>query len=146
MPEHKVPLEKRRFAKDQRAMLTRAEAALWTVLRAGRLNGLKFKRQVPFGRYVADFACAEHRLIVELDGELHGTEERAQADFERDAWFREQGFRTLRLPNDLVLGGIELAAEQILQACSSPSPGRLRRPPSPSEGEGRGGNRSPGSG
>ena len=136
MPQHEVTPAKRLFAKGQRANPTRAEAALWTALRAGRLNGLKFKRQVPFGRYVADFACAEHRLIVELDGERHRTEDGIRSDRERDAWFQDQGFRTPRVPNDLVLGAIELAAERIVQACSSPSPGRLRRPPSPPDGEG----------
>lgn len=88
------------------------ERLLWRVLRARRLGDLKFRRQVVIGRYVADFVCFEHRLIVEADGPHH----EAVADIERDEWLRAQGFRVMRFPNQMietqaheVLGAIEAA-------------------------------------
>ncbi|WP_318011988.1 endonuclease domain-containing protein [Mesorhizobium sp. ESP-6-4] len=52
--------------------MTEAEHKLWQELRDRRLDRIKFRRQVPIGKYVADFACLEARLIVELDGSQHG--------------------------------------------------------------------------
>lgn len=72
------------------------ERRLWQLLRDRRLEGLKFRRQVVIGRYIVDFLCPRHRLIVEADGPQHET--RAQ-DADRDAWLRSQGFRLLRFPN-----------------------------------------------
>ena len=136
MPKYTVSTERRAFAKEQRREMTRAEAMLWQVLRAGRLDGHKFKRQVPFGPYVADFSCARARLIVELDGAPHERANQRARDEARDAWFQARGIATLRIPNDLVLASIELAGQRILDALRAPSPGSLRSPPSPSRGEG----------
>ena len=136
MPEHKVSDKHRDFAKGQRREMTRAEAMLWQVLRGNRLDGWKFKRQVPFGRYVADFSCPQARLIVELDGVVHEGAEQKLHDAARDAWFAAQGFRVLRLPNDLVLGATEIAVAHIRDALTAPSPASLCSAPSPSGGEG----------
>jgi very-short-patch-repair endonuclease len=73
------------------------EQRLWKLLRDRRLEGLKFRRQVVIGRYVADFVCFRHRLIVEADGPLHDV--RAVRDAERDAWLKDEGFRVLRFEN-----------------------------------------------
>jgi very-short-patch-repair endonuclease len=137
MPEHKTSKEHRTFAKRQRHEMTRAEALLWQAIRGNRFNGWRFKRQVPYGPYVADFSCAQARLVVELDGRPHQDEEQMIRDGRRDAWFQERGFRVLRISNDLVLGSIELALKEIELALTAPSPGLLRRPPSPSRGEGK---------
>ena len=77
------------------------EALLWELLRDRRLEDLKFRRQVPIGRYIADFLCARHRLIVEADGPLH---EDSLGDLERDAWLRGQGFKVLRFRNAEIHG------------------------------------------
>jgi very-short-patch-repair endonuclease len=50
---------------------TDAERRLWRYLRDRQLDGFRFRRQVPLGRYVADFACLSARLVVELDGSQH---------------------------------------------------------------------------
>ena len=71
------------------------ERTLWKLLRNRRLADLKFRRQVPLGRYIADFLCYSQRLIVEADGPLHD----AEADAVRDAWLTAQGFRVLRFTN-----------------------------------------------
>ena len=92
---------------------TATERRLWSLLRAKRLQGLKFRRQVPIGPYVADFLCLRHRLVVEADGPFHNPE----ADAVRDAWLSAQGFRVLRFTNsqisasDQVLGAILEAVE-----------------------------------
>jgi very-short-patch-repair endonuclease len=75
------------------------ERRLWAWLRTLRkTHGLHFRRQLPMGRFIADFGCHSARLIVELDGPFHD----ARADRERDAWFATAGYRTLRFPNELV--------------------------------------------
>jgi very-short-patch-repair endonuclease len=78
---------------------TKAENLLWQALRGGKLEGLKFKRQVPIDGYIIDFICFEARLIIEVDGGQHSEN---AADAERDAHFARQGFRTLRFWNDEV--------------------------------------------
>ncbi|WP_255608548.1 endonuclease domain-containing protein [Methylosinus sp. Sm6] len=86
---------------------------LWRSLRGSRLDGLKFRRQVPVGNYVADFLCIEHRLIVELDGRPHENEHQRRHDTIRDEWLRDHGYHILRLDNDLVIGGGNIPLERI---------------------------------
>jgi very-short-patch-repair endonuclease len=101
--------------------MTNAEAMLWRLLRGSRLDGLKFRRQVLVEAYIADFLCFQLRLIVELDGAPHDGEERKSRDSERDQWLREQGYRVLRFPNDLVLGGGDLVLDAIRAAIAGAS-------------------------
>src|SRR6218665_3323502 len=63
--------QKRDTARKLRHNATDAERMIWRLLRDRRLQGIKFRRQVPIGPFVADFASIEHRLIVELDGSQH---------------------------------------------------------------------------
>jgi len=113
----------------RRATLT--ERTLWTILRDRRLAGLKFRRQVPIGPYIADFVCLAARLIVEADGPFH----EPARDAERDRWFAAQGFRTLRLANRDILGLAPSIFDAILAAATPPHPA-ASRPPSPARGEG----------
>jgi len=103
-----------------RAAPTWAEARLWELLRGRRLEGLKFRRQAPIGRFVADFVCYRHRLIIEADGPFHDGE----ADVARDAWLSSQGFRILRFPNAMIAGdtGAVLGAIQRAIEVQNPSP------------------------
>ncbi|NEX93646.1 endonuclease domain-containing protein [Caulobacter sp. 17J65-9] len=105
------PLVLRRRARHMRAEPTSTEARLWALLRRGQLGGLKFRRQVPIGDYIADFACFTPKLVVEADGGAHRNPE---YDARRDAWFESEGFRVLRFRNDEALG--DAAAEAILKA------------------------------
>ena len=93
--------------------MTIAETILWRALRGSRFSGLKFRRQVPVGRYVVDFLSVEHRLIIELDGRPHDTDEAIAHDRKRDVFLRANGYRVLRFPNDLIIGGCDLALQQI---------------------------------
>ncbi|MEJ0060178.1 MAG: DUF559 domain-containing protein [Terricaulis sp.] len=63
--------------------MTEAEIVLWTFLRGRRLDGFKFRRQHPIGSYIADFACVSEKLIVEVDGATHWTEEQVAYDQRR---------------------------------------------------------------
>ena len=80
--------------------MTEAEDRLWHELRDRRLDRIKFRRQVPVGKYVADFACLEARLIVEIDGSQHADSDSDQA---RKTELEARGFRVLRFWNDDVL-------------------------------------------
>jgi very-short-patch-repair endonuclease len=97
--------------------MTDAERRLWSALRAKRFEKFKFRRQVPVGRYIADFLCFEHRLVVEVDGSQHDESIR---DAVRDLWLESQGFRILRLWNRDVLLNLDGALLSILDALKQP--------------------------
>ena len=95
---------------------TLAESRLWTIVRGRRLNGFKFRRQVPIDRYFADFLCREANLIVELDGASH--QERVVHDALRTEVLERCGFRVLRFDNEAVLtdpGGVADAISAALR-------------------------------
>ena len=109
------------FARNLRKRSTDAENTIWKYLRANRLKGLKFRRQAPIGRYIADFVCHEKKVIIELDGGQHS--EKPEEDQARDEWFRKEGFRVLRFWNNDVLSQTEVVLEAIVKECvRSPSP------------------------
>jgi very-short-patch-repair endonuclease len=83
-----------------RSALTPSEQALWALLRQKQL-GVWFRRQVPIGRFIADFAAVGVRLVVEVDGGYHA--ERRAADVRRDRALARLGYRVLRLEAALVL-------------------------------------------
>ncbi|TIR17571.1 MAG: endonuclease domain-containing protein [Mesorhizobium sp.] len=111
MPHRPVNPAKRNFARSMRREPTEAEDRLWQELRGRRLDNIKFKRQVPMGRYVADFVCAEARLIVEIDGSQHAE---SRHDQERDAELKARGFRVLRFWNDDVLKELDAVCDTII--------------------------------
>ncbi len=124
----------RQRAKSMRRDPTPAERQLWTMLRAGRLNGAKFRRQYPIGPYIADFACAAALLVVEADGAHHNNE----IDAPRTAWLARQGWRVVRFPNRDILDWPDGVANAIAAALTSPLPPTPSAwaPPSPARGEG----------
>lgn len=89
---------------------------LWRMLRNRGLDDLKFRRQAPVGRYIADFLCVERELIVELDGEPHARPDKQASDVARDEWLRAQGYTVLRIQNDVVIGGGDMALALIRSA------------------------------
>ena len=101
------------FARDMRKELTLAERRMWSKLRNGQLNGLKFRRQVPIGNAIADFVCFEHKLIVEVDGGQHSESTR---DVHRDAELASKGFRVLRFWNIDVMRNTNSVLDTILAA------------------------------
>jgi very-short-patch-repair endonuclease len=111
MPHQAVPPAKRNFARHLRREMTEAEERLWNELRSRRLDKIKFRRQTPIGIYVADFACLDAKLIVEVDGSQHGGSRRDQR---RDAELAHRGFRVLRFWNDDVLKDIDSVCDTII--------------------------------
>jgi very-short-patch-repair endonuclease len=102
--------------------MTRPETLLWRYLKAGHLDALSFRRQVPMKTYIADFVCHSARLIIELDGESHEFESQQRSDERRDAWFRSQGYSVLRFTNDDVMGNLEGVLEAIRAAALAQAP------------------------
>ena len=117
----------RKYAKRMRSEQTPAEHRLWQLLRAKRLAGFKFKRQLRIDDYIADFVCLERRLIVEADGGQHCE---SVYDEQRDAYLASQGFRVLRIWNNDIFNNEEGILTSIMNALSPPLPN-----PSPAKGE-----------
>ncbi|MGZ5836317.1 MAG: endonuclease domain-containing protein, partial [Xanthobacteraceae bacterium] len=91
---------RRQTAKRLRANTTQAEQRLWKMLRDFPIRGTHFRRQVPIGPYVADFACLASRLIVEIDGSQHGDAEGTARDQIRTNWLNKEGYKVIRLWNN----------------------------------------------
>ena len=107
MPHAPVPPINRANARRMRKALTEAELKLWNALRAHRLMGLGFRRQVPISDYIVDFACPSRRLVVELDGSQHGERGIATYDTIRTTQLEQLGWTVLRFWNDDVLTDID---------------------------------------
>ena len=122
VPHSRVSTVQRGRAKELRRASTRAETLLWRYIRAHRIGGLGFRRQVPIGNYIADFACHSAKLIVELDGESHDFVVRQRADQRRDAFFVTQGFQVLRFTNTQVMTNLEGVIGTIRQAAAAAPP------------------------
>lgn len=95
--------------------MTPAETLLWDHLRNRRLSGLKFRRQHPLGPFVVDFYCAEHRLAVEIDGEIH--REQVGRDTARTKQLQDHNYRVIRFSNDQVLSDPKSVLDRISAAC-----------------------------
>ena len=99
-------------ARALRQRQTAAEVLLWAELRGARL-GVKFYRQKPIGRFIPDFVCFEHHLIVEADGAHHA---HSTYDAERDAWLEGEGFRVLRFWNHDITNNLSGVLQTIKNA------------------------------
>ena len=95
-------------ARKLRAAQTKAESLLWYVLRGRRLCGLKFRRQYAIKPFIADFACIEKRLIIEIDGGYHDCVE--ERDKSRQKQLEASGWTVLRFTNEVVLSDVEAVA------------------------------------
>jgi very-short-patch-repair endonuclease len=99
------------FARRLRKSSTKFEDMLWQRLRGSRLDGAKFKRQVPFDRYVVDFYCHAARLVVEVDGAQHGWY--ADYDAERTKIVEAAGVRGIRFTNDEIRDDLDAVLRRI---------------------------------
>lgn len=109
-----VPSRQRKNAKSMRRVMTDAELKLWNELRAHRLMGMSFRRQVPIGPYIVDFACSAHHLVVEVDGSQHADTEHAERDQARSAYLKASGWTILRFWNDDVIRDIDNVCQHIV--------------------------------
>ena len=88
------------IARKLRKRQTPHEIKLWYLLRGKNFQDLKFRRQYPIGKYIVDFCCFEKKLVIELDGGGHNTDNQIQKDQLRDKYLENQGFRILRIWNN----------------------------------------------
>ena len=103
-------------ARRLRTTMTDAERRLWSALRSRRLKSYKFRRQHPIGAFVADFACVDHRLIIEADGGRHAGNIR---DERRTAWLERQGWRVIRFWDNDILTNTAGVQQAILRALAA---------------------------
>ena len=104
---------------------TPAERTLWHGLREMTLGETHFRRQVPIGKFVADFTCHTAQVIVEVDGGQHFDDAGEARDAARTEWLGSQGYRVLRFANGEVmrnLAGVLDAIEEFLQTTPTPGP------------------------
>ncbi len=120
MKKHPTPGALTR-ARALRQNTTEAERRIWEILRLHRTEGYKFRRQVPIGRYIADFVCHEARLVVEIDGGQHDGSSPLEA--ERTRFLEGQGYRVLRFWNNEALANRDGVYQTIAAAlgCITPT-------------------------
>ena len=94
-------------SKTLRKNVTDAEKLLWHRLRNRKVEGCKFRRQHPIGKYIADFYCHEKRLVVEIDGSVHHKSEILENDLNRTAVFNQYGIDVIRFTNEEVLNYVD---------------------------------------
>jgi very-short-patch-repair endonuclease len=99
-----------RRARRLRSEMTASERRLWKELRKLELH---IRRQAPIGRYIADFAQHEARMVIEVDGARHDLDEAQLHDAERDAWLVAQGYRVIRVRDSEALEMAEEVAARI---------------------------------
>jgi len=121
-PTWKVSTRLRSNARALRKNSTDAERILWSELRDHRLNGVGFRRQVPIGNYIADFICHAAKLVIELDGGQHFSDQSEQADAIRTAAIEAKGFRVLRFSNHDVMTNRAGVLETIATAVAAGAP------------------------
>ena len=120
MPERLTPVD---FARLRRQMADEFERQMWQLLRNRQRCNKKFRREHPLGIYTVDFYCAEAKLVVEVDGSSHETEEAKQYDKIRDQWMNTHGIRVLRFTCRRVMKETKNVLNEIDQALSEgPSP------------------------
>jgi len=105
MTTRRINLRATTNARTLRRNLTDVERLLWRALRDKQLGGHRFRRQHPIGRYIADFACIEQKLVIELDGGQH--QEQLAYDEQRTAFIQAQGWQVLRFWNNDVLNNLD---------------------------------------
>ncbi len=109
-----APDKTKAFAKTLRQRQTSAEELMWKILRNRNFEGLKFRRQHPLNKYVADFYCHELKLVVELDGDIHNLESVKEKDAKREEAIKDFGIEIIRFSNDDVFNDIDMLGKRIV--------------------------------
>lgn len=107
---------KRATAKRLRVNATTAEIILWRRLKRLETHGTHFRRQMPIGNFVADFACPAARLIIEVDGSQHGSEHGRARDKKRTQWLASEGYRVIRFWNSDITQNVDGVMESVYAA------------------------------
>lgn len=115
MGHYDVPHLHRRQARRMRKTLPAAELAFWNTVRAERLMGLSFRRQMPIAGFIVDFACPAYKLIIEIDGPSHSFNRQIEDDRGRDEKLGRLGWTVLRYTNEDVLKNMDAVSLHILR-------------------------------
>jgi very-short-patch-repair endonuclease len=107
-----------RRSRDLRHPLTPPEAKVWAAARDRKI-GFKIRRRHPIGRFIAGFYCAEARLVIEIDGDLHAAPDQEAYDTARTMWLEERGFRVIRFQARQVELDLEAVLAAIRAACEA---------------------------
>ena len=110
-PEARTPGYITKLARKLRLSMTKTELLLWEKLKGKQLNGFRFRKQHPVYRYVLDFYCAEARLAIEIDGEVHSGKE--DYDEFRDGVLKSLSIETLRIQSSEIEDNIEAVLNRI---------------------------------
>jgi 1-hydroxy-2-methyl-2-(E)-butenyl 4-diphosphate synthase len=102
------------YAIQNRSHSTEAEDVLWDIIKSKQLEGYKFRRQHIIDRYIVDFVCLKHKLVIEVDGLIHQLPENIESDKQRTERLHELGFNVIRFTNDEVLCQTEKVTGGIL--------------------------------
>ncbi len=90
------------YARMMRSSPTPTERMFWEIVRSGRVEGFKFRRQHRIGKFIVDFVCLSKRLIVEIDGDIHQDKIHQISDSIREQELKEMGYKVLRFTNEEV--------------------------------------------
>ena len=101
------------FRSELRNNLTPAEAFLWNHLKARQFENRRFNRQHSISNFIVDFYCAQEKLIIELDGEVHNTAEAQEYDTQRTEYLERLGYKVLRFENKMVFDNLESVFTEI---------------------------------
>ena len=102
-------------ARKLRNNMTEQEKKLWYYLRQRFLNNCRFRRQHPIGNYIVDFICKEKKLIIEIDGGQHNSDDIKQYDIERTIFLESKGYKVIRFWNNDIDTNIENILAQIIK-------------------------------
>ncbi len=121
------------YARDMRKIPTESEKVMWNILRKFRYKGYIFRRQHPVDIFIADFYCHKLKLIIEVDGDVHNSEQAIDYDDGRSSELEKYRLNIIRFTNNQVLNepeNIILQIQDFISLLTSPSP--------PGEGDKRG--------
>ncbi len=120
------------FANNLRQNMTKAEACLWKYALSNRqMMGFQFRRQRPILKYIADFACLDLKLVIEVDGYSHQLEEVHLRDIEKDKALQSIGYSILRFSDNEILNHIQSVKEMIVNTIEEI---QQNPPPTPASG------------
>ncbi len=100
-------------ARELRKNMTPQEKKLWNFLRKRAINNYRFRRQYPIGKYIVDFVCRHKKLVIEIDGGQHNTDNNIIYDNERTNFLETEGYKVLRFWNNDIDNNIEGVYEEI---------------------------------
>ena len=103
-----------KLVRNLRKNSTKEEQIIWQILRNRKFFNLKFKRQVPIGKYIVDFLCEEKNLIIEIDGGQHNSDINIIKDEERTKFLESKGYKVIRFWNNDINNNLDGVYQQLM--------------------------------